>query len=321
MMNRKLLGKIVTVVISVVIVIILLSRVSIRDVLDTLVSINPLYLLAGFGLYCCTYFLRAFRFSLLLNRSIGIRALFPIICVHNMMTNLLPARTGEISYVYLLKKIHSRTIGEGVATLVVARVFDFIVVIILLFAAGLFIEAVPESFSAFLWIVYLFLFCMVVLLISMIYLGDGFLKFLNTVMTHVKLDRTKFGNFVLRKGDETIVSFKKIELREHGPAIIVVSILIWICSFSCLYVILRGLGIILPAQNVIFGAVLTLLAGILPTPGIAGFGTGQAIWTIIYVPLGMSLDGAIISGFSWHIILIVFTAILGLFGSFELKKQ
>jgi hypothetical protein len=238
-----------------------------------------------------------------------------------MMTNLLPARTGEISYVYLLKKIHSRTIGEGVATLVVARVFDFIVVIILLFAAGLFIEAVPESFSAFLWIVYLFLFCMVVLLISMIYLGDGFLKFLNTVMTHVKLDRTKFGNFVLRKGDETIVSFKKIELREHGPAIIVVSILIWICSFSCLYVILRGLGIILPAQNVIFGAVLTLLAGILPTPGIAGFGTGQAIWTIIYVPLGMSLDGAIISGFSWHIILIVFTAILGLFGSFELKKQ
>jgi len=238
-----------------------------------------------------------------------------------MMTNLLPARTGEISYVYLLKKIHSRTIGEGVATLVVARVFDFIVVIILLFVAGLYVEAVPESFSAFLWMVYIFLFCMVGLLISMIYLGDGFLKFLNTVMTHVKLDRTKFGNFVLRKGDETIVSFKKIELREHGPGIIVVSILIWICSFSCLYVILRGLGIILPAQNIIFGAVLTLLAGILPTPGIAGFGTGQAIWTIIYVPLGMSLDGAIISGFSWHIILIVFTAVLGLFGSFVLKNN
>jgi len=59
---------------------------------------------------------------------VGIRDLFKIVCVHNMMNNLLPARTGEVSYIYLINKVHERDISEGIATLVVARVFDFIVI-------------------------------------------------------------------------------------------------------------------------------------------------------------------------------------------------
>ena len=124
----------------------------------------------------------------------------------------------------------------------------------------------------------------------------------------------------MSKAEETVDSFQRIDVRKHAIPILIVSVLQWVVMYSGFYTILLGMGIYLPSQNVIFGAILVLLAGILPTPGIAGFGTGQAIWTIIYVPLGMTLEGAIVSGFSWHIILIIFTLILGSLGSLMLKR-
>ena len=321
MIQKKTVYKIVTILIGIIFVFFLLSKISVKDLLSTLFSLDPLILFAGFGLYFCTYLLRAFRFSILLNRSVSVRDLLPIICVHNFIVNILPSRTGEVSYVYLLKKIHAKTTGEGVATLVVARIFDFITVIILLFIAGLFIYDVPETFVDFLWIVYFFLFSLVGLLISLIYFGQSVLKFLNKFMLYIKLDKTKVAIFLLRKGDEIIQSIKRINVRQNAISLCIVSLSIWLVAYTGFYVILMGLGVSLPVQNVIFGAVLVLLTGVLPTPGIAGFGTGQAIWTVIYVPLGMTLEGAIISGFSWHIVLLLFSLILGLLGSFMLRKQ
>ncbi len=48
--------------------------------------------------------------------------------------------------------------------------------------------------------------------------------------------------------------------------------------------------------------------------GIGGFGTIEAIWTLVYVPLGMTLNDAIISGFSYHLIILLYTLFLGLTG-------
>lgn len=313
------LAKVAATLITIVLLAILLSQVNVADVVTTLLRINPFYLAVGFVLYTCSYFFRAVRFHVLLNREVRLRDLFWIVCVHNMMNNLLPARTGELSYVYLLKRIHARPVGEGIATLVVARVFDSIAIIFLLFAAGSFVQEISGGISDFLWIIYIFLLFLMILLIVLVPFGRRVMWIVERILKYCRLSTTNFGDYILRRGHEAIDSFERIEVRKNVIPISILSISTGLVSFGALYLILLGMGITLPIQNVIFGATFILLASVLPFHGIAGFGTTEAIWTVVYIPLGMTMNDAIISGFGYHILILLFTLILGLLGSLALK--
>ncbi len=313
--------RIATLVITVVLVALLLSQVSLEEVAIAILSIHPVYLAGGFLLYLCTYILRSLRFSLLLNRAVRIRDLLPITAVHVMMNNLLPARTGELSYIYLLKKMHRRSTGEGVATLVVARVFDFIMIILLLFGAGLCIGEIPQAISDLLWLVYILLFCLLAFLIALVSSGWFCMRLVQRVLTYFRWDTTRSGDYLLRKGMETVESFDRIDIRLNAIPILFLSCLLWLCNFGALYLIVAGMGISLPFQTILFGGTFLLLASVLPIHGVAGFGTTEAIWTLIYVPLGMSVNEAIISGFGYHIVLLIYTIIIGGSGSLLLRSH
>ena len=129
--NRRTLVKITTVVITLFFVAILFTQISPGDIVKTLSQINPLCLIAGFFLYTGCYIFRTARFYYLLNREIPVPDLFPVVCLHNVINMVLPAKTGELSYVYLVNKHHGRTIGEGIATLLIARIFDIISISVL----------------------------------------------------------------------------------------------------------------------------------------------------------------------------------------------
>ena len=81
-MNRQTVAKISAVVITIALVAILLSQIQIADIITTLAGIDPLYLIAGFVLYACSYVFRALRFYILLDGEVGLRDLFNIVCVH-----------------------------------------------------------------------------------------------------------------------------------------------------------------------------------------------------------------------------------------------
>lgn len=171
-MKRENIAKISAIVITVVLVAILLSQISIGDIAKTLLSINPIYLVIGFILYLCTYFFRALRFHILLNKKVSIKDLFTIVCVHNMVNNILPARTGELSYIYLLQKYHNKKVGEGTATLFVARVFDFISISLLFFISALMIQDLPDIIIKGVWVIAFFMVLIVISLIVLLYFGS-----------------------------------------------------------------------------------------------------------------------------------------------------
>ncbi|NAS89698.1 hypothetical protein C4E24_08220 [ANME-1 cluster archaeon AG-394-G21] len=151
------IAKISAVVITIVLAAVLLSQIEVNEVITTLASVDPLHVIAGFVLYTCSYFLRAFRFHILVNKKVKIRDLFNIVCVHNMLNNILPARTGELSYIYLLKKLHNKKTGEGIATLFVARVFDFITISLLFIGSAFVIQDLSEIIMKLVWVITLFL--------------------------------------------------------------------------------------------------------------------------------------------------------------------
>lgn len=320
-MKRKSVLKLLSIGITFILVVILLSQISIHDLIAILVSIEPQFLIASFSLYLCTYIFRAIRFSLLLDNTISTKELFPIMCVHTLMNAILPARTGELSYVYLIKKIHGKKAGEGIATLIVARVLDFIIIIILLFISGFLIEEIPMMIQNYIWFIYLILFSLLGLLLSLIIYGHNMVRLCKKILEKLRLTEQKYGNYILMKGGETADSFEQMSFRKNLIKIVFLTFSVWLFSFGSLYTILLGMKIMMPIQIVIFGATFILLATVLPIHGIGGFGTTEAIWTLVYVPLGMTTNEAILSGFGYHILTLVFTMILWLSGFVLLKKN
>jgi glycosyltransferase 2 family protein len=319
-MKQKNSIKVLAVLITIVLVSLLFTQVDLRDIITTLQNINPLYLLAGFLLYTISYVFRAWRFHILLNKEVSIRDLFHIECVHNMMNNLLPARTGELSYIYLLKKGSNRTTGEGIATLVLARIFDFVCIIVLFFIAAMFTKNLPQIILSTIWIIGLLLLFFIAFL-AFLFHSKHPLTYLKHFFHKVHLDQYKIGVYVLNKGTETITCLDKIRDRWIYSQIFLISLPIWLTNYLMVFVLMTGMNLNLPLQVVVLGSTFSLISTLLPVNGIAGFGTQEGFWVLIFVPLGLTLNSAIVSAFIVHIVIITYYVILGVGSIFWLHYK
>jgi glycosyltransferase 2 family protein len=317
--------QIVATLITIILVAFLFTQVSIKDVIATLLSIKPAFLIAGFILYTGSYFFRAWRFHILLNKEVSIKDLFHIECIHNMMNNVLPARTGEISYVYLLKKVNSRTTGEGLATLMVARIFDFII-ISALFILSLFINRDSSSgLMKYLWICVSFLIIMMILIALLILSGNWTIRQIKLFFELFHIKTTSIGQFIIDKSEETILCISRISKDKTTTFrilgfIFILSIFIWITIYTMTFFLIYAMGFKLSYSIVLLGSTFAILSSVLPVQGIGGFGTTEGAWVVGFVLLGISRDDAISSGFGYHIIVLVFTILIGMIGLFFLKK-
>jgi len=306
--------KYIALFLTIILVALLLTQVSSDTIISIISHINPVYLLAGFILYASSYFFRAWRFHLLLNREVSIKDLFNIVCVHNATNNLLPARTGELSYIYLLKKINNKTVGDGIATLVVSRIFDFIALIILFFFAIVLITDIPKIIMDALWIIAFFGIFLLIVLVILLTRGKKFVIQIQKTAERLHCEHNPGVHFFIRKGFETIESLDRIQIKESISALMISSLLIWGVNYFVVYLLMMGMNFQLSIFIVILGGTFILLTTVLPIQGVAGFGTTETIWTLVFVPLGLSVDQAIVSGFCYHIVIILYFAILGIYG-------
>lgn len=319
-MKKQTLTKLSAAIITLALVAILLSQIEITDVVDTLTDIEPVYLVAGFGLYVLSYFFRALRFHILLNREVGIKDLFNIVCIHNMVNSLLPARTGELSYVYLLKKRHNKTAGAGAATLITARLFDMITILMLFFLSTLFVSTRFDTPAEVRWMIISLMFMVVLVLIITISQGLKFIMLLRKMTTHLGMDKIRILDYVFRKIDEATESFSDM----HRGTFVwsaLVSIVIWLVLYSMNYTLIMAMGFDMTFWTVLFASTFALITTILPVQGIGGFGTIEGGWAIGFIIMGVPKEVAISLGFSVHIVLISYFTILGLIGLVGKKNR
>ena len=313
-MKHETIAKISAVIITIALVAILLSQIQIADIITTLADIDPLYLVAGFVLYVCSYFFRALRFHILLNREVKLRDLFNIVCVHNLVNKIFPARTGELSYIYLLKKLHNKTTGEGIATLFVARVFDFIVIAISLFISALSLEKLPNLVVNVIWIIAV---CMVlagVTLVGFIYFDERFMRIIKKITIKTNIVRFGMVQYLLRKADETVNSFGSIKSKYILVQTGAVSIGIWASMYLVYSLLVYAFGINLSTFEVITIVSFVALLPLLPFYAVGGFGTTEATITVVMISFGVLKETAIVASFGMHIIGIIYTLIVGAYG-------
>ncbi|MCS7054560.1 MAG: flippase-like domain-containing protein [Thermoflexales bacterium] len=92
---------------------------------------NPLWLLPGIAFYFVSVIMRAWRWSYLLRplKAVSAGRLFPIVVIGYMGNNIYPARIGELLRAYVLRRDEGVPIASSLATVLIERMMDGIVMI------------------------------------------------------------------------------------------------------------------------------------------------------------------------------------------------
>lgn len=108
-----------------------LRGLQIGDVWVTLQGANYFWLVPGILIYMVGVIARAWRWHYLLRpvKSIPTTTLFPITAIGYMGNNIYPARAGEVLRAIVLRKFEGVSISASLATIVVERIFDGVVML------------------------------------------------------------------------------------------------------------------------------------------------------------------------------------------------
>jgi uncharacterized membrane protein YbhN (UPF0104 family) len=279
----------------------LLSQIDVGELGRTVTRMSPAPLATFVVLHMGGVLARAARFWVLLRRTVPIPLLLGITLARNLFVDLLPARTGELSYVYLLARTARRTPEEGLATLLMALFLDVIALGPLLVFALVIVGG--EGQLGVRW-----------MLAAAVLLGAGAYAALRSS------DRVAGGlaGLLARSASSRLQSLaSRVRLlaeslersRAEGalrPAFLL-SLVVRVCKFGSFYCLV--LAVLAPSGysieqlgilRVFLGVVGAELAATLPIHGVAGFGTYEAAWAFSFVQLGFPRQDAIVSGIVAH---------------------
>jgi len=118
-------------VISAVFLYLALRKVDFRGVWQALRETQFLWLLPGLAIYFVGVLIRTWRWQYLLKplKPVPIKTLFPIVNIGYMGNNVYPARAGEVLRSIVLKKREDVSISGSLATILVERIFDAVVIL------------------------------------------------------------------------------------------------------------------------------------------------------------------------------------------------
>ncbi len=108
-----------------------LGKLKLTDVVATLESADYLWLLPGILVYMVAVWARAWRWHYLLRplKKIPTNTMFPIVAIGYMGNNIYPARAGEVLRAIVLKRREGVSISASLATIIVERIFDAVVML------------------------------------------------------------------------------------------------------------------------------------------------------------------------------------------------
>jgi uncharacterized membrane protein YbhN (UPF0104 family) len=300
----------------------LLANVKTEEVVWTL---SRLYLPAlGFymALALTAAWLRAWRYKLLLRpQPISWPNMFLVTFIRNSLIDLLPARLGSLSYIYVLNKRLGFSFERATSSFVLAFVLDFLTLspflVLSVLAVGL--GANSLSTPALLLVASGFFLLIVLLywhLVPAARLGLGVFK---RALRLLKLEERSAARTSVRKFDLTIQSLESARRQGGGAAIFLLSLLIrlakYVSIFALFFALLRSHGFSAGDLNfwtVILGLSGAELTSALPIKGLAGFGTWESAWALTFGLMGFDPKLAVISGIGVHLLTNVFEYSLGL---------
>ena len=300
--------------------IVLFRFVDLRQ-LGALLAVTRWPLIAvGLAVWILIYLGRALRFVLLAPRT-PYGTMLAIASVHNMLVRLLPFRTGELSYAFLVRRVGTAGLGESLLGLLLVRILDSTSVVVLFAVALAFhngsyfgdrrtgiLAAAGASVLGLL---------LIVLLSPLLRLG---LRMCGAVARWFRLDRRPKVQRLLQKLDEAVTAFARLP-RRNVVWIGLLSLALWLLTFGAFFAIMRAFAMPVTVAQTVLGSTAAVVTGFLPIGGIGSFGTLEAGWALGFVLVGLDETRAIVSGFGVSLTSFAYVVLLGLAGWLGLRRS
>lgn len=289
----------------------LLMQSNPADILHAVASISLVSLVSALLFYLFSNILRALRFKLLVSRRYCISFLLDIVHMTNLLYWLLPGKSNEIAYVYLMKRSKT-SVAEGIASIIVARIFDFFAIITFFLIAIFFIEP-SKTLAPILWTAFTIIFLVAVFLALFITFENRFVSILVYVLRRSNVTRYRFIQVLVKELQAISKAITKVKSRNILGGLLAYSYAIWFAYFIFYYILIAAVGIKLTVAAVVVGITLNIIAATIPVKGIGSLGTYEGYWTLSFILLGVSKELAIASSFATHAVSLLFAALLGIY--------
>ena len=327
-MDKKQLQRVTKIglptVLAVVIAYFLLKEIDIQEIPKTLRRLSIGALLIGFGCYCLLVLAKALRFRALLNLDSGVHQVFPILAMHTFWGNILPMRTGDVSYVYLMQRRQKVDATQGVASLLVASLIDLVLLIGLVVAtAWLLRTALRDTFSG------------TVLYLIPLLMGGGLMAVVVFVYAAPRAcmrfaERCAAPLLALEKRsiswavDKVLAVLQELTTFRSNRRFLEV----WAYSVLCLVIrfgfqcyLVAEMGVEIPMTEVLFALAFTNVFNLLPVQTVGNFGTTEFPFVWLLNHFGTSIETATVTGFSLHILILLYCLPIGASGFLMKPKE
>jgi len=122
-----------------------------EQVWKTIRTANYWWIIPGVLIYFVGVWIRTWRWHYMLRqfKPAPVKRLFPVVCIGYAGNNIYPARAGEVIRSYVLKKKEDIPISGSLATVLIERVFDGLVMLLFVFFALPFTSGIPPQYRSF----------------------------------------------------------------------------------------------------------------------------------------------------------------------------
>lgn len=273
-----------------------------------------------FGLYIVVQGAKTLRFHFFLGQKIGFTELFSITALHSFWNNILPFRSGELSYLYLIKKTGKVPGSDNVTSLVLSRFFDFIIAPFLLLIPSFFLFSRVGNISFTLQVS-----LTLGIAIFLIFILAGLLIFNSFFIDVFKNAALRFRGQRLaklfEKAAEVTNSLNHLRHFNNLVSFLFFSLLIWTSDVLFVWLALKAAGVSLGFWQAIFIDGFPAIATLLPIQAPAGAGTFEGTILSGLLLLGIKGTQAFSAGILLHLQILFSSSLLALLAFFYRKRQ
>jgi uncharacterized membrane protein YbhN (UPF0104 family) len=257
--------------------------------------------------YLVNVVLRALRFAnLIYSRPVHWLDLVPVSALHNVLVYLMPAQSGDVTYVFIAKNRLDLPLSEGTATLLASRYYDVsLVALILALLLPFSRSGMPD------WIFRTaVMFCFIVL--------SGALA----ILVFLRVSQPGSNNAAAGGGENLPArirsAWKKFtaglrEIQSHGAhaRIALLTAGIWLCIYLNYYSAVQGMGLPISFHQIVIISVVMISLTLLPVQGFANVGTHEIGWASVLVAFHYPYDTALAIAVGSHFVFLMSVLISG----------
>ena len=283
-----------------------------RLAINALKTADRTWLGIALALFATNWLLRTIRFHSLLRHKAGrFQSMLGITMLHGMFTYMLPAKSGELSYLLLARKHLDVTLPVSAATLIAARLLDFGVIAFLLPVAMLMLDADHPAWLG----TGVLLYCVGVVCVAGV-VATG-LRFGSAWQP---TGRSRWWHRPAQGVLSTLDALRGIHRDRQYLRLCALSFGIWVCILMQYFCITLSLGFHPEFAHMVVISVILIPLTLIPVQGIANVGTHEAAWITGLSLFDYSFDSALLLAVTSHVAVFIMFLVLGLVGYVLLRR-